>query len=124
VTTVSQYETPLYNIPIDMMTTAELKATKKFQDMSLQTDEDEHSLEMHLPYIAKIMESRNGDYSLVPVLVGTITRSKEQEYGEIFRPYLEDPSSLFVISSDFCHWGMHHKFYISRYKIFLLSCFR
>ncbi|OQV23226.1 Protein MEMO1 [Hypsibius exemplaris] len=101
----SQYATPLGNIPIDQKTVAELKATKKFQDMTIATDEDEHSLEMHLPYIAKVMESRAGSYALVPVLVGNINKNKEKEYGEIFRPYLEDPSSLFVISSDFCHWG-------------------
>lgn len=110
-TVTSQYATPLGNIAIDLKTTAELKSTRKFQDMSLQTDEDEHSLEMHLPYIAKIMAPRNGDYTLVPVLVGTISRTKEKEYGELFRPYLEDPSNLFVISSDFCHWGTpHHAF--------------
>lgn len=27
-----------------------------FERMSLQTDEDEHSIEMHLPYTAKAME--------------------------------------------------------------------
>lgn len=29
----------------------------------------------------------------------------EAKYGEILAPYLDDPSNLFVISSDFCHWG-------------------
>ncbi len=26
-------------------------------------------------------------------------------YGEILAPYLADPTSVFIISSDFCHWG-------------------
>lgn len=34
----------------------ELYATRMFETMSIQTDEDEHSIEMHLPYIAKCME--------------------------------------------------------------------
>ncbi len=34
----------------------ELYATRMFETMSIQTDEDEHSIEMHLPYIAKVME--------------------------------------------------------------------
>ena len=34
----------------------ELHATGKFQPMSLRTDEDEHSIEMQLPYVAKVME--------------------------------------------------------------------
>ena len=35
---------------------AKLYATGAFDTMSLSTDEGEHSIEMHLPYIAKIME--------------------------------------------------------------------
>ena len=34
----------------------ELDQTGKFSRMSKETDEAEHSIEMHLPYIAKIME--------------------------------------------------------------------
>ena len=34
----------------------ELLATKHFDVMDMKTDEDEHSIEMHLPYTAKIME--------------------------------------------------------------------
>lgn len=34
----------------------ELRSTGKFSDMDVKTDEDEHSIEMHLPYIAKVME--------------------------------------------------------------------
>ena len=34
----------------------ELYATELFETMSLQKDEDEHSLEMHLPYVAKLMQ--------------------------------------------------------------------
>lgn len=32
----------------------ELKATGKFELMDLQVDEAEHSMEMHLPYLAKV----------------------------------------------------------------------
>ncbi|KAJ0169260.1 hypothetical protein K1T71_015144 [Dendrolimus kikuchii] len=56
--------------------------------MDVQTDEDEHSIEMHLPYIAKVME----------------------EYGAILAPYLADPHNLVVISSDFCHWGLRFRY--------------
>jgi predicted class III extradiol MEMO1 family dioxygenase len=34
----------------------ELHKTGKFELMSLKTDEDEHSIEMQLSYIAKVME--------------------------------------------------------------------
>lgn len=32
----------------------ELKATGKFDVMDIRVDETEHSMEMHLPYLAKI----------------------------------------------------------------------
>lgn len=34
----------------------ELKATGKFEEMDINVDEAEHSMEMHLPYIAKVFE--------------------------------------------------------------------
>ena len=34
----------------------ELQGTGFFEWMNLETDEDEHSIEMHLPYIAKVFE--------------------------------------------------------------------
>lgn len=35
---------------------AELRSSGEFSDMDLQTDEDEHSIEMHLPYVRKVFE--------------------------------------------------------------------
>lgn len=34
----------------------ELDASGQFTGMSLSTDEDEHSIEMHLPYVRKVFE--------------------------------------------------------------------
>ena len=49
--------------------------------------------------------SRRGKFTVVPILVGSLANDKEQLYGELLAPYLADPDNLFVISSDFCHWG-------------------
>jgi predicted class III extradiol MEMO1 family dioxygenase len=35
-----------------------------------------------------------------------LSTSRQQFYGRIFANYIADPANLFVISSDFCHWGM------------------
>lgn len=86
---------------------SELIATDKFEVMSQQVDEEEHSIELHLPYVAKVMEKRRGDFSIIPVLVGATSHQVQAEYGKIFSTYLADPEALFVISSDFCHWGEH-----------------
>ncbi|XP_064173041.1 protein MEMO1-like [Anguilla rostrata] len=107
------YRTPLYDLKIDQKVYADLWKTGMFERMSLQTDEDEHSIEMHLPYTAKAMESHKDEFAIVPVLVGALSEAKEQEYGKLLSKYLADPSNLFVISSDFCHWG--HRFRYTYY---------
>lgn len=105
------YRTPFGDLSIDQLTYEELYTSGQFEEMSLLTDEDEHSIEMHLPFIAKVME--NHQFSIVPVLVGSLTSERENVYGKLFGRYLSDPSNLFVISSDFCHWGtrFHYTYY-------------
>jgi len=49
--------------------------------------------------------SRRGQFTIVPILVGSLTLDREQSYGQLLARYLADPDNLFVISSDFCHWG-------------------
>ncbi|CAG8833885.1 41205_t:CDS:2 [Gigaspora margarita] len=83
----------------------ELRKTGHFDEMSHNVDEEEHSIEMHLPYVYKILESKIDSIKIVPIMVGSLSESKEALYGKIFSSYLSDPSNLFVISSDFCHWG-------------------
>lgn len=61
-----KYKTPLYDLKIDAGIVAELDATKEFQWMDMKTDEDEHSIEMHLPYIAKVMEEFKDQFTIVP----------------------------------------------------------
>ncbi|XP_003385587.1 PREDICTED: protein MEMO1-like [Amphimedon queenslandica] len=106
----SHYETPLYNLEIDREIYHSLYSTGKFSQMDVRTDEDEHSIEMHLPYIAKVMESKRGSFTIVPILVGALKPDKEAEYGQLLHKYLLDEQNLFVISSDFCHWGKRFQF--------------
>ena len=49
--------------------------------------------------------SQKGKFTIVPVLVGALREDKEASYGKLFSKYLTDPENLFIISSDFCHWG-------------------
>jgi AmmeMemoRadiSam system protein B len=79
--------------------------------MDANADNNEHSLEMHLPYIAKIMNTKtNGSYQLVPILVGNPSKVKEEQLANALIPFVNDPASLFIISSDFCHWGERFNF--------------
>ncbi len=79
-----------------------------FQQVEKEYEENEHSLEMHLPYIRKIFQGQ--DIKLVPLMVGHVKESSFQAYGKILSKYFNDPKTLFVISTDFCHWGKRFKF--------------
>ncbi|KAI9348095.1 cell motility mediator [Obelidium mucronatum] len=105
-TACALYETPLGDLTVDLKIVKDLQSTNQFTQMSLSTDEDEHSIEMHLPYIKAVMDKKsNGSYSIVPILVGALTPAKSALYGRILSPYLAQTNTLFVVSSDFCHWG-------------------
>ncbi|KAJ2541498.1 hypothetical protein GGF49_003614 [Coemansia sp. RSA 1853] len=101
----TEYSTPLGNIRVDQELVRELQDKGEWRLMSTRVDQDEHSLEMHLPYIYKVFESRIEQISLVPIMVGNLAFATEQKYGKLLAPYLADPENLFIISSDFCHWG-------------------
>ncbi|KAJ8455082.1 hypothetical protein ONZ45_g19060 [Pleurotus djamor] len=106
-----EYETPIGNLPLDLETIAQLRETKQFEDMSWKSDEDEHSLEMHLPYVRKVFEGC--DIKIVPIVVGAISKNLEATYGKLLAPYLEREDTFCVVSSDFCHWGT--RFSYTRY---------
>lgn len=78
--------------------------------MTKKTDEAEHSLEMHLPFLYKIFAS-NPDFKLVPIMVGNLNVKSEKEFGKKLASLIHDEHTLFVISSDFCHWGSNFDYY-------------
>ena len=100
------YATPAGDITVDEAARAALLATGQFETMDLAVDEREHSLELHLPYIAHVMgrrpcaappppAHRSGGalarpalfrravalrrrrYTLVPVMVGALNEEAE-----------------------------------------------
>lgn len=103
------YATPLGPLVIDKELNEILLKHRSFTTMTPRVDEDEHSIEMHLPYVYKVLERHFGKGAvfpkIVPILVGSIDARQEKEYGKLLRPYLDDEENCFVISSDFCHWG-------------------
>ena len=38
-------------------------------------------------------------------MFGDLSLDTEKRYGQLLAPFLNDEETLFVISSDFCHWG-------------------
>jgi len=105
---LTEYETPLYNLKVDQQITEDLHKTGEFDYLDRDVEEAEHSLEMHLPYIAKVMGKR--EFTIVPIMVGSVSKEDEQKYGRLLVPYLLQEGNAFVISSDFCHWGKRFSF--------------
>ncbi|CBX94676.1 hypothetical protein IAQ61_009360 [Plenodomus lingam] len=111
------YGTPLGDLIVDTALVKEIQTKWQLEVMSKSVDEDEHSLEMHLPYIHKMLSLNNPSFQsspssvpLVPIMIGNTDPSTESHYGALLAPYLSDPSNIFVVSSDFCHWGSRFRY--------------
>lgn len=104
------YSTPLGDIKVDNELNHQLLKShaSSFMLMDRETDEAEHSLEMHLPYIKKMIGDL--DIQLVPILVGHLSDASKTEYGEILAPFIKETSNFFIVSSDFCHWGNRFRY--------------
>ena len=104
----THYATPNGNLPLDQTTIETLRSTEQFKNLSASSDSSEHSLEMHLPYIHHLLSIsfRGQEFPpLVPILVGSTNPTAEKEFGALLAPFVADPANVFIISSDFCHWG-------------------
>ena len=47
-----------------------------------------------LPYIAKVMAPAAGNFTIVPVMVGSLSPNSEAKYGKIFAKYLKVNMSI------------------------------
>ena len=65
-------------------------------------------MEMHLPYIKQIFGEK--DFSLLPLMVGQVPMEKLSAYARELLPLFKDERTLFIVSSDFCHWGERFDF--------------
>lgn len=110
-TACSGWETPLGMIPIDVEAVEKLEAAStefKFSRIQTKFEENEHSLEMHCPYIRKIFKGK--DIKMVPLMVGDIPKDKWAGYAKLLLPLFLDERTLFIVSTDFCHWGERFDF--------------
>lgn len=106
VTSASAYNTPFGPLEVDEKTSLQLRESGKFDFIPREVDEKEHSLEMQMPFISHL----SPDCKIVPILVGSLSESKEKEYGKLLAPFFMDPHTFVVVSSDFCHWGQRFNY--------------
>lgn len=90
------FETPLGRIPIDR------DAMSRLDDLDFvatwdQPHSREHSLEVQLPFLQKLL----GEFKLIPIAVGEATAA---QVGEVIDRLWGDEHTLIVISSDLSHY--------------------
>lgn len=101
-----EYETPFGNLRVDTEVVNDLLEHDIFKSMDLDDDENEHSFEMHAPYIYRLTEnSTSGIPTIIPIMISHTDEKFMSKMADILSEYLKDESSTFVVSSDFCHWG-------------------
>ncbi|GAB0492770.1 hypothetical protein MMPV_004039 [Pyropia vietnamensis] len=111
VSTAAILRTPVGDLTTDDAAVAELRATGLFSAFDPAADEAEHSIEMHLPYLAHVFRARRSAIRVTCVVVGSLSTEAEATYGAAMAPLLlGSPRTLTVVSSDFCHWGRRFRY--------------
>ncbi|MDV7340206.1 AmmeMemoRadiSam system protein B [Terasakiella sp. A23] len=94
--TADYYETPLGRVPLDKELTQKL--LKKPQVFSFDdTHTEEHSLEVHVPFLQKILS----DFTLLPIVVG---QASPEEVADALEAVWGGEETLIIISTDLSHF--------------------
>lgn len=90
------FATPLGDIPLDTEAMAQLARLPQIV-FSDQAHAQEHSLEVHLPFLQRLLDS----FTLVPLAVG---HAEPEAVAEVLELLWGGPETLIVISSDLSHF--------------------
>ncbi len=96
-TGVSAFETPLGRVPIDEETVERLLANHPQIKRVDQAFDNEHCIEVQLPFLQVLLER----FSIIPLLVGSVDA---QQVAEVLEPFWDQDDSLILISSDLSHF--------------------
>ncbi|KAJ6251484.1 protein memo1 [Anaeramoeba flamelloides] len=108
-TRFTKVSTPFGEISVDVKTVQRLLSTKLFGWIPESVDLQEHSLEMQFPWISHLFDHKK--VKVIPILVGDLTTNQMKEYASALKKYIKkDSRNLFVISTDFCHWGERFRY--------------
>ena len=93
---VDSFQTPMGNIPIDKAAVAQIQALPQVET-NLAAHAQEHSLEVHLPFLQSVL----GSFKLLPLAVGGAT---PDQVAEVLELLWGGPETLIVVSSDLSHY--------------------
>ena len=90
------FATPLGNVPVDK------EAAKRILDLPQvqvfdATHEQEHSLEVHLPFLQVVLK----EFAIVPLVVGN---ASDDEVAQVIERLWGGPETLIVVSTDLSHY--------------------
>ena len=115
------YKTPFGDINIDTQINKNLinnnKNNNLFHILPNYIDENEHSIEMELPFLKMLFNSAEKNFTIIPIIIGEIKNNDFSLIAHNLLEFYKDEKTLFVISSDFCHWGKNYGYtYIGNKK--------
>jgi len=90
------YETPLGRIPLDKELTHKIENMPQVFTFDA-THLEEHSLEVHLPFLQTILR----DFSLLPLVVG---QASSKEISDVLNQIWGGPETLIIVSTDLSHF--------------------
>jgi MEMO1 family protein len=93
----THFATPLGNISIDTTALSELESNYPYVQFLDAAHEQEHSLEVHLPFLQKVLDN----FTLIPILVGD---ASPEQVASILNQLWGGEETLIVISSDLSHF--------------------
>lgn len=92
----ARFATPLGEIAVDQEAAERIRTLPQVKVLD-RAHADEHSLEVHLPFLQEVL----GEFRLVPLVVG---EASPQEVGEVLERLWGGPETLIVVSSDLSHY--------------------
>ncbi len=97
----ASFATPLGTIPVDQAACAALVAANPLFSQRDDAHAREHSLEVHLPFLQRVLPA----FELVPLVCGLLDDQELRAAARTLKEQLWRTDTLWVISSDFTHYG-------------------
>ncbi|KAL8430876.1 hypothetical protein Efla_005263 [Eimeria flavescens] len=101
----SGFGTPIGSVPLDTEALSALLSTGLYDTAPKFMEADEHSIAVQIPFLKRVLPE---GAVLLPIYVGTVADDELALYAETLVPFFMDPDTVFVISTDWSHWGPRH----------------
>ena len=99
------FKTPLGTVAVATGIIDKLKKQAPFKVFD-QAFAKEHSVEMQIPMLQFALK----DFKIVPIVVGGLNIDDIRKAASLLQPLMDRPDVLFVISSDFTHYGPNYNY--------------